>query len=144
MRPSLLSIAAGLALSVFAATAAHAGDSGAACSLVEPPTDARQVARSKFYRIVSFPQWIGAEFSGCQRNWVLFHGSSVENAPRIDTYFEQGEIVRVVSYSNGPAPIVETDCTYQGGFLVKAPPLGTALCPSAKEIAEETRKMRPR
>lgn len=115
-----------------------------ACALNAPPTDAREVSRSKFYRIVAYPQWIAADFSGCQRNWVLFHGAPDQEAPRIDTYFEGGAIVRVVSHSHGPAPIVEADCHYEDGFLVNAPPLGAALCPSAKEIAEETKKMRPR
>lgn len=128
------------ALALFLPTFAYAD----ACALNAPPTDAREVARSKFYRIVAYPQWIAADFSGCQRNWVLFHGAPAEEAPRIDTYFEGGAIVRVVSHSQGPAPIVETDCHYEDGYLVKAPPLGTALCPSAKEIAEETKKMRPR
>ena len=115
-----------------------------ACTMELPPQEARQVARTKFYRIVAFPQWIAADFAGCQRNWVMYYGEEPSLSPRIDTYFERGEIVRVVLYSQGPVPTVEVNCYYEEGYLVKSPHLGAALCPSAKEIADETKKMRQR
>lgn len=109
MRPSLLLVFAPLMVGALLVTSAHAGEE--ACTLMAPPQEAREIARTKFHRIVSYPQWIDASFSGCQRNWVLFY----DWPPRIDTYFEGGEIVRVVSYSDGPAPIVENDCQYRDG-----------------------------
>ena len=113
MRHSLLLVFAPLMVGALLVTSAHAGEE--ACTLMAPPQEAREIARTKFHRIVSYPQWIDASFSGCQRNWVLFYNWPPRQAPRIDTYFEGGEIVRVVSYSDGPAPIVENDFRYRDG-----------------------------